>query len=460
MIVNSSFRRLVGDILVGLWMLWSVCSIGLLILSGMQVLLISYCMFLVISFFVFTDFRTDAFAPRSFLFFAMMVGFGGIIPVAPFLKHEGFDAASDEFILSRATILVVFTMLGLLFGVAVGKVKGLARHLMMVPIGKRPRRLLLAGPIVLFLILVSAAVRLHYRIGFPGEVGVSIPLSGLFFFVARDGLLFFATWLVVGAKTRASFAFAFCVLVLLGAIETAFGWKSGMLRVGLVIVIALWYRFADFDQTPLRRGERFRVSGVFIVALIAFMLAIAPLGIKLADSSREQRLGEEGRNKNANILSVGYNIWYRAQGFTRLTQVVGYYGEITAANHFSILRLHRNGINATQFIDSEIHGVREGHKHGVGGSGPGTAYVYGGVVGVFLVSSLIGFLMSIAYVPIMSRLPEISRDPSIALYANLCAIILTVLTENADVYALKQLLVVFLCYVFVQFASTRLVLSQ
>jgi len=421
------------------WGCWSIFSLGCLIASNSLSLAGVYLIYLIVVGASLHRSISDILSPTAFTIAYFFLGFGSLIPVA-IQMPKVFGGRVSENLLFNCCLLVIVAQLGILIGVAFFKYKTFSVKLLR----RRDRDVDLrsANLLIWAFVVVGGLLRYQFHIGEAGAPA-TIPFAGVLYFIIRDGGLLLATWaLVRSLRTTSTTTILSCIsaCVMLAGVDATMGWRGGIFRIALVIFGVFWFQRADkrisFKPRPVQ-ARSFR-----------WLLVIALSGIfvfSMAQTVRMNRLGSRGigvsRSSNRTPIQFAEAVWLRAQGLTRLYAVVRYVGgELSPTNDFYITEALETGFTASLYVDRHVHGISKSqfNRHGVGASGPGTTYVYGGILGVFVGYAMLGALLAVAYRSMVRSDP--GNSIFIVLYVNLLPPVLTFVTENFDLLALKQLL--------------------
>jgi hypothetical protein len=301
--------------------------------------------------------------------------------------------------------------------------------------------------LIIFVVL-AGIFRIQFNIGAAKAIS-PIPFSGYFHYGLLDGLFMVCLWHL--ARTlKGNIALTLLAIVpLLGLVFTQamLGWRGMIFRVAVCVVTVFWF------QKQLYRSDRVRSFG-----WLALMVAVGFSSIELGQNNRAEIM-KSRREFALSPLEFAEKIQLRSQGTTRLAAVIEHFGPLTYTNDWRIIGMLRRGDTATDYVDTVIYGISSDRKHGVGCSGPGSLYVYGGMVGVGLVFLLWGAFFNDVFTQIEF---DKNREPyilAISYYAILVNALLGTNSENFDAQIVKKLILVtamvFVCKIFL-FSSKKL----
>ena len=297
-------------------------------------------------------------------------------------------------------------------------------------------------------VVVAGLFRIKFNIGAAKAVS-SFPFSGYFHYALLDGLLFVCLWHLARALKGSIALTMFALVPLLGLAFTQamLGWRGMIFRVAVCVVTIFWF------QKQLYRGDRVRSFG-----WLALLMVLGFSSIELGQNNRADAM----KSRQEFALSPGEfleKVQTRAQGTTRLANVIEHFGPLTFTNDWRFIRMLERGETASAYVDEAVYGIGAGRKHSIGCSGPGGIYVYAGMTGVGLVFLLWGAFFNDVFTQIGFDEKRESNILAIAYYAILVNALLGTNSENFDFQVVKKLLLVtalvFVCKIFI-FSSKKL----
>ena len=285
--------------------------------------------------------------------------------------------------------------------------------------------------VILFLLLIAllviaGSIRVYLHLG---EAGVqpTIAYAGYFQYVLFNGVLLVCLWYLAQGLVQGKLYLLLGLILLLGIALTQaiLGWRGAIFQVLILAFILFWY------QKKLHHRQKIHSFGwlIFIVVMIGSV-------VQLGNAARSQTAGGEveyAATKEEFVKKIAT----RAQGTTRLAEVVEYFGPISFTNNFLVVDLFAKGMDTTGYIDRKVYGVEEHQSHSVGTSGPGGPYTAMGLIGVFLSYGLLGIFYRSAYRNLFTRKTKDNNIIATVFYALLILALFGILSENFGLNIIK-----------------------
>ncbi len=388
-------------------------------------LLVAYFLYLVLGGVGLWITRMDILAPMGAFILVAFSGFGLNIPLIatghiPFIRIDGAT-------LTKVTYVVLCAHLGFMCGALLPNTRfNPVRRIIGTAYSTRETSIALYLGLLVFLI-VAAGIRSYFHLG---EAGIqpAIPYAGVFQYLLYQGPLVMCVWFLAQglSQKRIHALLGLSLLVGLAVTQALLGWRGGILYVLIIAAVPFWYQFKRNDGQ-----DHYSMGWLMILILLSWSI------IQLGSVVRTERLGGElvfTKGKEEFIT----NVFLRAQGTTRLAEVVNHFGPLSLTNNFLIEKLLSRHMSATVYIDRVVYGVKPTQAHSVGTSGPGGPYTALGLLGVLGSYFLIGAVYRWSYFGMTDYSTSRVNVLGVVLYAFLIFMLFEILNENLGTNALKM----------------------
>jgi len=419
-------RHGINNVLLAGWAVWGIFSLMLFVSLGYSDdLLVSYVLYLFLGAVGLWGARRDLLAPTGAFILVAFSGFGMNIPLIAggYIQLDGLDSST----LTKVMYILSCAHVGFMLGGLLPNTKfNPIRKIIEVDCSMRETSVKVFAILMLGLV-GAAAVRKTFHLG---EAGIQpdIPYAGVLQYLLYQGPLVMSVWfLAQGLVQKRSHALlGLSLLIGLAVTQAILGWRGGILYVLIIAAVPFWYQFKRVEMQK-------RYSMGWLMILIVLSSSI----IQLGNGVRTERLGGESAFTKGNEEFIE-KILLRAQGTTRLAEVIKHFGELSFTNGFLLEKLYVKDISATVYIDRAVYGVKPTQSHSVGTSGPGGMYTACGLLGVFGSYFLLGGFYRWSYFAMTNHETCNVNVLGVVWYAFLIYMLFEVLNENFGVNALKM----------------------